>query len=125
MARAPGREVWEYRNVRAFYKRLYEGVARLRPEALIVIHTHGVPKALGAFVDFHMFGEALNAVFANGVPRKRYLANPELYRPDYLALPEGFLEAHFHPRVGGVPSLLPQVRWAIDPARPGRAQRPS
>jgi hypothetical protein len=122
LAGVPGRESWEYLNVRRFYQRLYEAVQRVRPEARIVIHSHGAPKAVGAFVDFHMFGEALNAVFANGVPRKRYRANPELYRPDYLALPDGFLEAHFHPRVGGVPSLLPQVRWAIDPARPGRAR---
>jgi hypothetical protein len=119
---APGRESWEYGNVRRFYKRLYEAVQRERPEARVVIHTHGAPKALGAFVDFHMFGEALNAVFADGAPTADYRARPELYRPDYLALPGGFLEAHFHPRVGGASSLLPQVRWAMDAERPQRSR---
>jgi hypothetical protein len=117
-----GTESWEYGNVRRFYKRLYEAVQRVRPDARIVIHSHGAPKALGAFVDFHMFGEALNVEFAGGVPTAQYRADPSLYRPDYLDLPDGFLEAHFYPRVGGVPSLLPQVLWAMDPARPERAR---
>jgi hypothetical protein len=120
--KAAGTESWEYGNLRRFYKRLYEEVQRVRPQARIVIHTHGAPKALGAFVDFHMFGEALNVEFGGGTPTAQYRANPELYRPDYLALPEGFLEAHFFPRVGGVPSLLPQILWAIDPKRPERSR---
>jgi len=118
----PGLETWEYRNVREFYKRLYERVKSLRPDALIAIHSHGVPKALGAFVDFHIFGEALNGVFAGGHHSSQYSSNPALYTPDYLALPEGYLDAQLFPPVGGVASMIPQIRWAIDPARPERAR---
>lgn len=122
LAGRPRREVWEYRNVREFYKRLYEGVAAQRPEALVVIHSHGAPKALGAFVDFHMFGEALNAVFGGGHSVAAYRADPSLYTPDYLALPEGWLDAQRFPPAGGVASVLPQIKWAVDPTQPARAR---
>lgn len=117
-----GRESWEYRNVRDFYKRLYESVKAAAPDALIVIHTHGAPKALGAFVDFHMFGEALNAVFGAGQPSAEYFSEPSLYTPDYLALPKGYLAAQLFPPVGGVASVIPQIKWAMDPEDPKRAR---
>jgi hypothetical protein len=116
------RQSWEYRNVRDFYKRLYEQARAVDPKALIVIHTHGAPKAIGAFVDFHIFGEALNVHFANGHPVNQYVANPRLYTPDYLALPEGYLDAQFFPPVGGASSVIPQVRWALERVQPGRAR---
>lgn len=118
-----GRESWEYRNVRDFYKRLYESVKAEAPDALIVIHTHGAPKALGAFVDFHMIGEALNAVFGGDRPATEYFADPSLYTPDYLALPPGYLDAQLFPPVGGVATLIPQIRYAIDPEQPERVRR--
>jgi hypothetical protein len=117
-----GRESWEYHNVRNFYKRLYEQVHAVRPDALIVIHTHGAPKALGAFVDFHIFGEALNAHFGGWRPATQYFSNPRLYTPDYLALPDGYLDAQLFPPVGGAASVIPQIKWALDPAQPGRVR---
>jgi hypothetical protein len=118
----PGRESWEYRNVREFYKRLYERVQAASPAALVVINTHGAPKALAAFVDFHIVGEALNLVFGGGRPAAEYLADPRLYNPDYLALPDGHIDAQLFPPVGGVASLIPQVRWASEPLNPGRVR---
>jgi hypothetical protein len=118
----PGRESWEYRNVREFYKRLYERAQAKSPDALIVIHSHGAPKALGAFVDFHIVGEALNLVFGHGRPASEYHANPRLYDPDYLALPDGHIDAQLFPPVGGVASLIPQVRWAAEPLEPARVR---
>jgi hypothetical protein len=117
-----GLESWEYRNVRSFYKRLYEQAKRLRPDALIVMHTHGSPKAVGAFADFHMIGEALNTAFSGGHPASAYMTRPELYTPDYLALPPGYLDAQLFPPVGGVASVIPQIKWAIDPKRRERAR---
>jgi hypothetical protein len=117
-----GAESWEYRNVREFYKRLYEQVQERRPGALIAIHTHGAPKALGAFVDFHIFGEALNAHFGGGRPSSVYFSNPQLYTPDYLALPDGYLDAQLFPPVGGVASVIPQIKWALDPAKRERVR---
>jgi hypothetical protein len=118
---AEGREIWEYSEVRRFYKQLYEQVQVLAPGTLILSHTHGTPKALGAFLDFHLFGETFNTVFADGHPVDAYRSDPNLYRPDYAAhVPT--LQAMMHPRVGGVPSLIPQVKWAIDPDRPGRSR---
>jgi hypothetical protein len=117
-----GLESWEYRNVRSFYKRLYEQAKLSRPDALIVIHTHGSPKAVGAFADFHMFGEALNTAFSGGHPASAYTTRPELYTPDYLALPPGYLDAQLFPPVGGVASVIPQIKWAIDPKRRERAR---
>jgi hypothetical protein len=122
LAGQPGRESWEYRNVREFYKRLYERVQQQRPGALIVIHSHGAPKASGAFVDFHMIGEALNAHFGGGQPSSVFFSTPSLYTPDYLALPDGYLDAQVFPRVGGVTSVIPQIKWAIDPKNPQRAR---
>jgi hypothetical protein len=118
---AEGREIWEYRELRRFYKQLYEQVQAHAPGTLILSHTHGAPKALGAFLDFHLFGEAFNTVFADGHPVDAYRADPSLYRPDYAAH-AGTLEAMMHPRVGGVPSLIPQIKWAIDPDWPGRSR---
>jgi hypothetical protein len=117
-----GRQTWEYRNVRNFYKRLYEAVKAEAPDTLIMIHTNGTPKALGAFVDFHVSGEALNGFFGGGRPATEYFSNPDVYSPDYFALPPGYLDAQLLPRVGGVSSLIPQVKWAIDPARPLRGR---
>lgn len=110
-----GRESWEYRNVRDFYKRLYEQVQEKRPGALIVIHSHGAPKATGAFVDFHIFGETLNPHFGGWRPSSEYFSTPSLYAPDYLALPEGYLDAQLFPPVGGAASVIPQIKWALDP----------
>jgi hypothetical protein len=118
----PGAESWEYQNVRTFYKRLYERAKAIDPDVLLVTHTHGSPKAVGAFVDLHMFGEALNTAFGGGRPSSDYRARPELYTPDYLGLPPGYLDAQLFPRVGGVGSVIPQIRWAMDPARPSRVR---
>lgn len=119
---ARGAEGWEYRNIRSFYKRLYERAKVLAPDALLVTHTHGSPKAVGAFVDFHMIGEALNTAFSGGHPASAYMTRPELYTPDYLALPPGYLDAQIFPPVGGVVSMIPQIKWAIDPKRRERAR---
>jgi hypothetical protein len=117
-----GLESWEYRNVRSFYKRLYERAKALNPDALLVTHTHGSPKAVGAFVDFHMIGEALNTAFGGAHSAAAYTAQPALYNPDYLALPPGYLDAQVFPPVGGVVSVIPQIRWAVDPNRPERGR---
>ena len=122
LAGSTGRQSWEYANVRDFYKRLYEAVKAEAPDALIVIHTHGMPKALGAFVDFHISGEALNQFFGAPYTASQYFEDPSIYHPDYFALPQTFFEAQLLPRVGGVSSLIPQVKWAIDPNRPARAR---
>jgi Glycoside hydrolase 123, N-terminal domain len=122
LAGRPGRESWEYRNVREFYKRLYEKVQAVSPDALIVIHTHGTPKALGAFAHFHIFGEALNGFFGAGRPRGEYQANPKLYAPDYLALPDGHLDAMLFPPVGAIASVIPQIRWASEKVDPERVK---
>jgi hypothetical protein len=117
-----GRESWEYGNVRRFYKRLYERAKTLNPDALIVMHTHGSPKALGAFVDFAMFGEALNTAFSGGHSAALYMKQPDLYTPDYLRLPPGYLDAQLFPPVGGASSIIPQIRWALDKKRPQRVR---
>jgi hypothetical protein len=116
------KESWEYRNVREFYKRLYEQAKHARSDVLIVIHTNGAPRALGAFVDFHIFGEALNGHFGGGRPAAEYFSNPNVYTPDYLALPDGYLDANLFPPVGGVSSVIPQIKWASDPAHPERVR---
>jgi hypothetical protein len=122
LAGTEGREVWEYRALRRFYKGLYERVQEEAPGTLILTHTHGAPKALGAFLDFHLFGETLNTVFSGGHSTDAYRADPSLYDPDYAALADGTLAAMLHPRVGGVPSLIPQIKWAMDPDQPGRSR---
>jgi hypothetical protein len=119
----PNRQIWEYRNVRRFYKRLYEALAVEAPDTLVTMHTHGTPKAVGAFVDYHVSGEALNGIFGAPHPATVYFSDPSVYKPDYFALPESYLDAQLFPPVGGVSSLIPQVRWAIDPADPARARR--
>jgi len=115
------REVWEYCEVRRCYKRLYERAKRVDPEALVVIHTHGTPRALGAFVDFHLIGESLNRTFSRGSHRAAR-NDPSVYEPDYLALRD-WLDAQFFPPIGGVTALLPQIKWAVDPKQPERGRR--
>jgi hypothetical protein len=122
LAGTTGRQIFEYRNVRRFYKRLYEALAAEAPDTLVVMHTNGTPKAIGAFVDYHVSGEALNGVFGNGYPPAVYFSTPSVYTPDYFSLPPGYLDAQLFPPVGGVSSLAPQVRWSTDPSRPTRSR---
>jgi hypothetical protein len=122
LAGTTGRQVWEYRNVRRYYKRLYETVQAEAPNTLLVLHTNGAAKALGAFVDFQMSGEGLNGFFGNGYPPAVYFSTPSVYTPDYYALPPGYLDAQLFPRVGGISSLIPQIKWAIDPQQPERGR---
>jgi hypothetical protein len=117
-----GREVWNYGELRRFYKQLYERLQDEAPGTMVLAHTHGTPKALGAFLDFHLFGEALNRVFSDGLPTAVYRADPSLYNPDYTPLAETTLTAMLHPRVGAVASLIPQVKWALDASSPGRTR---
>jgi hypothetical protein len=123
LAGTTGREVWEYRNVRRFYKRLYETLAAEAPNTLVVLHSHATPKAVSAFADFHVSGEALNGVFGNGYPPSVYSTTPSVYTPDYFSLPPSYLDAQLFPPVGAVSSLIPQVKWSIDPAKPARSRR--
>ena len=116
-------QIWEYFNVRSFYKSLFERLAQLDRPVLVLIHTNGQPRALGTFVDFVFTGEALSVKFGNARRWPEIQENPGLYRPDYLDLPEGFLEAQILPPVGGVTSLLPMLKWARDTRRPGRLRR--
>ncbi len=123
----PDREQrWSYFALRDFYKRLYIAVKKQSPETLITIHAQGEPRALAEFVDYMFVGEALNVLFRDGHSWRDLEKHPELYDPDYFALPTGFLEALLLPRVGGVTSLLPQVRrgkYPVDPRRVARRTR--
>jgi hypothetical protein len=119
----PGRQVWEYFNVRSFYRSLWREAKRLNPEALIVIHSHGQPRALAAYADFVFVGEALNSVFREGDASIWSALGRAHYDPDYLALPDGYLEAMTLPRVGGPVGILPQIKPAYDPDAPARAIR--
>jgi len=114
---------WSYFAVRDFYKRLYTTMHAERPDALLTIHTAGQPRALAGFVDFMFVGEALNFIFRDGRPFRVLAKSPDLYDPDYFALPPAFLEALLWPRVGGVTSLLPQVRRGALPRDPQRLSR--
>jgi hypothetical protein len=119
--RNPKREqVWHYFNLREFYKRLFAVIKAENPEAVIAIHTQGQPRALAAFVDYVFVGEALNVLFRGGRSFAEIRRHPELYEPDYFALPPGFLDAQLWPRVGGVSALLPEVHHARNPEYPGR-----
>lgn len=111
---------WNYFAVRSFYQRLYERVKRENPDALITIHSNGQPKALAGFVDFVFVGEALNVKFRGGRSFAEMRARPEIYVPDYYALPLGFLDALIYPQSGGITALLPEVHHARDPREPGR-----
>lgn len=116
LAGKSGREVWEYTNIREFYKRLYAAMKERNPDALLVIHSVGQPRALSAFTDFHWVGEHFNGIFSGGANMSSILANPTQYKPDYLALPDGFLDATTLPHVGGTWVVLPQIKFARDPA---------
>lgn len=121
--RRRGAQAWHYFETRDFYKRLYEGVERISPEALITVHTNGQPRALTAFMDFNFVGEALNVPFRRGASWKAIGKDPTRYEPDYFALPDGFLEAQLFPPVGGTTSILPEIKFAKDPRDPERLRR--
>lgn len=104
------REIWEYFNVRDFYMRLYAAMKQKNPDALLVIHTVGQPRALTGYADYHWVGEHVNSIFSDGRNGKAIAADPSLYRPDYLALPDGYLAALTRPHVGGAWVLLPQIK---------------
>jgi hypothetical protein len=111
---------WGYFKLREFYLRLYEAVKSSRPDVLLTIHTHGQPRALGAYVDYVFVGEALNVPFRGSSSLKAIRKNPGDYKPHYMDLPEGFLEAQVFPRIGGTTGLLPEVHFARDKAKPER-----
>ena len=112
LARRADRETWEYFKVRDFYLRLYTAMKQKDPEALLVIHTVGQPRALTGYVDYHWVGEHLNSIFSGGMTGAEMAANPSAYRPDYLGLPEGYLAALMRPHVGGAWVMLPQIKSA-------------
>jgi len=111
---------WGYFNLRDFYRRLYEAVKASHPDVQITIHTHGQPRAIGAFVDYVFIGEALNVVFRGDRPLREIRERPDLYKPNYMDLPVGFLEAQIFPRVGGATALLPEVHLGRDRKNPQR-----
>jgi hypothetical protein len=115
-----GEQAWHYFELRDFYKRLYERVEEMKPEALITIHTNGQPRALTAWVDYNFVGEALNALFRGGLNWKQIKKRPDLYNSDYFRVSELFLMAQTMPRIGGVTGVLPQLHKAqldMDPAK--------
>jgi len=116
-------EAWHYFELREFYKRLYEEMRSIAPEALLTTHTNGQPRAISAWADYNFIGEALNVVFREGRPWKAVQDRPDLYRPDYLDLRPGFLLAQIYPRVGGVTSILPEIKFARDPKNPDRIRK--
>lgn len=112
-----GHPRWPYFALRDFYRRLYEGMSRKSPQALLTIHTHGQPRSLGAWADYVFVGEALYDVFRQSKPAAQYDA-------DYFSLPAGFIDALFFPQVGGRTALLPEVRFGdADVDRLRRSQR--
>ena len=117
-----GKQVWEYFNVRNFYKRLYEGMKARNPDALLTIHTHGQPRALAAWADFTFIGEAWNVLFRG---EDSWLGGRDRssYDPDYFRLPEEYLEAQLLPRMGGITAVLPEVKHAVDRENPAKGQR--
>ena len=116
-------EFWHYFTIRRFYKELFEGMRQVAPDALLTIHTHGQPRSLSAWADYTFVGEALNVVFRAGHTFGEIAQNPSLYSPDYLALPEGWMEAMTFPNVGGIISWLPELKFAKDPHQPNRLRR--
>jgi hypothetical protein len=106
-------QVFNYFNVRDFYKRLYREVKAVDPNALIAIHTQGQPRALAAHVDYAFMGEALNVLFRGNRSFKQIRRNPRVYDPDYFAIPMDFLNAQSLPTIGGVATLLPEVKHGL------------
>ncbi len=121
--RRKGQQVWSYFETRDFYKRLYEGTKALDPDALITVHTNGQPRALTGFMDFNFIGEALNVPFRGGGSWKDVREDPSTYVPDYLGLPDGWLEAQMFPPVGGITSILPEIKFTKEKKRMRRYQR--
>ena len=119
----PDRQVWEYFNVRRFYRRLYETMKAEKPDALLTIHTHGQPRALAAWADYTFIGEGWNVLFRDGHSFREIATDPGLYTPDYFRLPRDYLEAQLLPRLGGITVVLPEIHHGIDPKHPERAQR--
>ncbi len=115
-----GQLAWGYFELRDFYRRLYEAVKAIDPDVLVTIHTHGQPRAIGAFVDYVFIGEALNVVFRDARPFREIRADAGLYKPHYMDLPDGFLDAQIFPRTGGATALLPEVHFARDEKNPRR-----
>ena len=115
-------EFWFYFNLREFYRELYEAAHAENPEALLTVHTHGQPRALAAWLDYIFIGETLNVHFSGDLKFYEAIKQPQRYTPDYLDLPEGFMEAVTFPRVGGITSWLPELKWA-DADRLARFQR--
>lgn len=111
---------WNYFEVRDFYKKLYEEGRSFAPEALLTTHTNGQPRAVSAWVDYNFIGEALNVVFRGGRSWKAIRNRPDLYDPDYIDLRSGFLLAQIYPPVGGVTSILPEIKFARDSKNPER-----
>lgn len=105
-------EVWNYFEVRRFYKKLFEEVKARDPSTLLTMHSHGHPKSLAAWLDFMFIGEGLNVVFREGASWKKIKKDPEGYKANYLSLPPGFLDSLLFPVVGGMTSLLPQIKYA-------------
>ncbi|MHA7838406.1 MAG: hypothetical protein ACX98W_13205 [bacterium] len=116
-------EFWHYFNLREFYKDLDREMAQIDPDGILTIHTHGQPRALSAWADFTFIGEALNVEFRKGRRFPEIANRPDLYTPDYLALPEGWMDALTFPRVGGITSWLPQLGYAKDDENPERLER--
>lgn len=117
-----GRQVWEYFNVRRFYRRLYEAMKADNPDALLTIHTHGQPRSMAAWADFTFIGEGWNVLFRDGHRFSAIAKNPELYTPDYFRLPKDYLDAQLSPQLGGITVVLPEIHHGIDPKNPERAQ---
>ena len=116
-------EFWHYLNLREFYKTLVEGMAKGRPGSILTIHTHGQPRVLSAWADFNFIGEALNVEFRGGKSFGEIGKQPDLYTPDYLALPQGWMDALTFPSIGGITSWLPELKYASDPKNPERMLR--
>ena len=121
--RRNGRLEWGYFELRDFYRRLYEAVKSRHPDILITIHTHGQPRAIGAFIDYVFVGEALNVAFRGPRSLREIRRNPRLYEPHYMNLPDGFLEAQVFPRTGGTTALLPEIHLGRDESDPRREVR--
>ncbi len=112
------KQSWEYFNIREFYKKLYERLRREAPDAYVLSHTHGQPRAVSAFLDHMIIGETLNAVFCKERPKSKCYGSPENvinYQPDYIsAFPQGWFEGMFLPQFGGSTTLLPQIDWVFN-----------
>lgn len=111
---------WHYFELREFYKALYERSRAIAPDSLLTAHTNGQPRAINAFLHYNFIGEALNVVFRGGRSWGAVRKRPEDYDPDYLGLRPDFMLAQLNPPVGGVTSILPEIRFAHDPKRPER-----